>query len=101
MGNRQWGMNRRRALVVVDTQVRYVDDAKPLHDRERFIANIQSLIRDARATKAPVVYIQHLRKTDDPSEAGPSAFDVHPSIAPLEGEATIFKRASDSFYQSD
>jgi nicotinamidase-related amidase len=94
-------MRGKQALVIVDTQVRYVDDENPIHNREQFFATLQSLIARARSAGTPVVYIQHFRKGEAPGQAGLAGIDIHPSIAPQDGEPVIPKRASDSFYQSE
>jgi nicotinamidase-related amidase len=94
-------MQSKQALVIVDTQVRYVDDENPLHNRDQFIATLQSLLDRARLAGTPVVYIQHFRNGEFPEQEGLAGIDVHPSIAPRDSEPVIPKRASDSFYQSD
>ena len=93
--------HRKQALVIVDTQVRYVEDVNPLHKQDQFIANVQSLIGRARAAGAPVVFVQHFRDGEAPGQIGLEGIEVHPAIAPQDGEPVIPKRASDSFYQSD
>lgn len=94
-------MHGKQALVIVDTQVRYVDDENPLHNRDQFIANLQSLLGRARAAGTPVVYVQHFRKGEAPGRLGMAGIDILPAIAPQPGEAVIPKRASDSFFGSD
>jgi nicotinamidase-related amidase len=94
-------MQSKQALVIVDTQVRYVDDENPLHNRDQFIATLQSLLDRARLAGTPVVYIQHFRNGESPGQEGLAGIDIHPSIAPRDSEPVIPKRASDSFYQSD
>jgi nicotinamidase-related amidase len=94
-------MHGKQALVIVDTQIRYVDDEYPLHNRDQFIANLQSLLGRARAAGTPVVYVQHFRKGEEPGQAGLAGIEIHPAIEPQVDEPVIPKRASDSFYQSE
>ena len=86
-------MGGKQALVIVDTQVRYVDDENPIHNREQFIATLQSLIAGARSAGTPVVYIQHFRNGEAPGQSDLAGIDIHPSIAPRDGEPVIPKRA--------
>jgi nicotinamidase-related amidase len=94
-------MHGKHALVIIDTQVRYVGDENPIHNQDRFIATIQSLIERARAAGTPVVYVQHFRMSEEPGQAGLAGIEIHPAIAPRDGELVVPKRASDSFYQSE
>jgi nicotinamidase-related amidase len=93
-------MPGKRALVVIDVQERYVNDRAPIHDQERFLATMRSLIDRARATGTPVVYVQHYRRGESPGQPGVEGIEIHPAIAPIDGEPVVPKGASDSFYAS-
>ena len=93
-------MSTNTALLVIDVQVGLVEGAEPAYRGAEMLANINSLLTRARTTGTPVIFIQH-----DGSEGGRLAVDspgwqIHPAIAPIDGEAIIRKRASDSFYET-
>src|SRR5262245_64913370 len=52
-------MPSRTALLVVDVQTGLLRADPPLHERDRFLANMCRLIESARASQVPVVYLRH------------------------------------------
>lgn len=85
------------ALMVIDVQVGVVEEA---HRRDEVLTTINQLLEQARKSGTPVIYVQH----EDPSgsgydlEVGMPTWQIHPAIAPHEGETIIHKQASDSFH---
>ena len=79
------------ALVVVDVQNDVVANA---HDRDAVVANISSLVREARASATPVIWVQHSSEelpTDTPG------WQFVPELSPAAGEPIVHKRYGDSF----
>lgn len=83
------------ALLVVDVQKGLIDD-HPYREIE-LLEEICALIGRARANEVEVLYVRHCE--DDPKGLFPGspAWQVHPAIAPLEGERVFDKRFSSAF----
>jgi nicotinamidase-related amidase len=81
--------------IVIDVQVGLIEAA--YHCNE-VLASINTLLSKARTTGTPVIYIQHDGPKGHGLEVGTPAWEIHPAIAPQEGELIVDKRASDSFY---
>lgn len=94
-------MNGMKTLLIVDAQVAMVDEEPPLTNRDAVMANLKDLLSRARGSDMPVVFVQHIDAQYEPMQPGKPGFEVHPDIAPLPGEASVHKRACDSFYQTD
>lgn len=84
------------ALLVIDAQVGMFS-GKPIYRAEETLERIAGLIAQARAAQVPVIYIQD----DDVGGYGTPEWEVHPRLAPLEGEVRIRKLAADAFVDSD
>ncbi|WP_099191970.1 cysteine hydrolase family protein [Tepidibacter mesophilus] len=93
-------MNKKTALLIVDAQfAMFCDENNKLHEEEGVLNNIYTLLRKARKTKTPIIFIQH---TEDRGEykKGTKTWEIHPKIAPIEGELVIEKHTWDSFHQT-
>lgn len=90
----------RTALLVVDVQVGLIDGAHPAYHKSEVLAHIQTLLKSARASQTPVIYIQHAGDAGGSLEVHSAGWQIHPQVAPQEGETVLSKRASDSFYQT-
>jgi len=77
------------ALLVVDAQTGVVAEA---HDRDRVVANIESLVASARDAGVPVVWVQH--HDEHLVRESPSWELV---LKPLENEPLVEKSYGDSF----
>lgn len=87
-------MSTDTALVIIDTQIGVIE---PAYHGTEVLAAISTLLKQARAAATPVIYVQH----DGPGlEFGTAAWQIHPDIAPKDGEPVVHKRASDSFYET-
>jgi len=62
---------------------------------------VAGLLDRARRADVPVIYIQHMYKDFPIMEKGQPMWNVHPAIAPQEGETTIEKWHADAFYESN
>lgn len=90
-------MSKDTALVIIDTQVGLIE---PGYRGKEVLQNIHTLLTRARANGTPVIYIQHYEPKGYQLEVNTPPWEIHPSIAPQEGEPVVHKRASDSFYDT-
>ncbi|NIM42880.1 MAG: isochorismatase family protein [Hydrogenophaga sp.] len=92
-----------RALLVIDLQNEYFPTGKlPLVGIEPATANAARVIADARAKGVPVIHVRHeAGKPDAPVfTPGTPNVQIHPSVAPVEGEAVIVKHFPNSFRET-
>jgi nicotinamidase-related amidase len=92
-------MAGRTALVVIDVQLGMFDapGEPPVPGGELLLQKIRGLIGEAREAGAPVIYVQHCDEPGGLLEEGTERWEVHPRIAPLDGDPTVKKRTPDSF----
>lgn len=88
------------ALLIIDVQIGLVD-LMPAEVQSNVLPKIKTLLTKARASKVPVIYIQHDGGKGHPLEAHSKGWEIHPSIMPIDGEPIIRKRESDSFFGTD
>ncbi len=81
----------RTALVVVYVQTGVVADA---WQRDAIVQNIAGVVRRARASDVPVLWVQH---GDDELKPGSPEWQWVPELQPLDGEARIDKRHNSAF----
>ncbi len=79
------------ALLVVDVQQGVVEGA---HQRDEVVANVASLVEQARAAKVPVVWVQH---SSEDLASGSDQWQIVPELAPADAEPLVHKRYADSF----
>jgi nicotinamidase-related amidase len=79
------------ALLVVDVQNGVVERA---HERDAVVANIASLVEQARQEQVPVVWVQH---SDEQLAKGSDNWRIVPELAPGDAEPHIDKNYGDSF----
>jgi nicotinamidase-related amidase len=79
------------ALLVVDVQNCVVKEA---HERDAVVANIASLVEQARRDQVPVVWVQH---SDEAIAEGSDDWEIVPELDPSEAEPLIAKRYGDAF----
>lgn len=82
------------ALLIVDVQQGVVANA---HERDRVIANIDTVVQRARAAGTPVIWVQHA------DEGLPEGSDEWQYVAELrrdEGEPLVHKHFGDSFEET-
>ncbi len=90
-------MSTETALVVIDVQKGLMEEA---YQRDEILSRIDTLLARARASQAPVIYVQHDGPRGHGLEVGTDAWQIHPAIAPQNGEPIVNKRASDAFYDT-
>lgn len=85
------------ALLIIDVQNIMFGPGEPVHESERLLSNLRTLIDRAHASAVPVVYVQHNGPEDAPHAPGGLGWPIHPSIAPRDGETVVQKSTPDSF----
>jgi len=79
------------ALLVIDVQNGVVGGA---HDRDAVVANVGSLVEQARQEEVPVVWVQH---SDDQLAKGSDDWLIVPELAPDDAEPHVHKSYADAF----
>jgi nicotinamidase-related amidase len=79
------------ALLIVDVQNGVVAAG---HERDAVVANIGSLVEQARRERVPVIWVQHINKE---LVRGSEPWRIVPELAPGEAEPLVEKRYGDSF----
>lgn len=89
-----------KALMVIDVQNGMFLEADPVFEGERLLGKISDLLAKARAADVPVFYVQHNEAAGQPLEYGTEGWEIHPAIAPEQGDMVIHKKTPDSFYNT-
>jgi nicotinamidase-related amidase len=90
------------ALLIIDVQLGMFDERFPVFNGDDLLSTIQSLIHKARTAQMPIVFVQHNGKDEnDPIYPGLPGWQIHPEIAPLEGDTIIHKDHPDAFQNTD
>jgi nicotinamidase-related amidase len=93
-----------RALVIVDIQRDYFPGgAHPLEHPQEAAAQAKRLLDSFRAAGEPVVHVRHLWDEDDATfmRPGTDGVEIHPDVAPLDGELVITKAYPNSFRETE
>jgi nicotinamidase-related amidase len=94
---REESVEQNTALLVIDVQMFGFGEDSSVHPGEALLAKIGGLIVRARAAGVPVIYVQHCGAEGEIDEPGTPAWELHPAIAPAEGEPMVQKRHPDAF----
>jgi nicotinamidase-related amidase len=92
-------MHDNTALLIVDVQIGMFDESDPVHDGDKLLATLGTLISRARTAGIPIVYVQH-EGASRPLHPGSPGWPIHPSIAPTDRDLVIRKRNPDSFQEA-
>jgi nicotinamidase-related amidase len=84
-----------RALLVIDVQKDVVANAVKTPE---VIANINSLISNARTSNVPVIWVQH---SDDYLVKGSTGWEIVDELKPLPDDVRIYKTHPSSFAETD
>lgn len=89
---------RHTALLVIDVQNDYW--RPPRQPRATFVRTATALLACARRRGYTVVHVQHAnpRPNARTFRQGTPGFDIHPSFAPVPGEARIVKHTPGAFF---
>jgi nicotinamidase-related amidase len=79
------------ALLIIDVQNCVVEDA---HERDAVVANIGSLVDQARRDAVPVVWVQH---SDEEIVRGSEGWRIVPELTPRDTEPLVEKNHGDAF----
>lgn len=94
-------MSDKTALLVVDVQVEMFSDPKnPVYKGQEMLDNIEVLIRKARDSKTPVIYVQHTENDDKAMGKGKPGWEIHPKITPIKGDTIVLKSTPSSFHKT-
>ena len=91
-------MSKDTALVVIDAQMGVVGEA---YQRDEVLDNINLLLDRARSSDTPVIYVQHNELMEGGLVPGTLLWQIHPAVAPREGEPVVQKESPDSFHKTD
>ncbi len=79
------------ALLVIDVQNGVVEGA---YERNAVVANVASLVDEARRERVPVVWVQH---SDEQLPKGSDGWRIVPELTPGDAEPLVEKNYGDSF----
>jgi len=88
------------ALLVIDMQVGNFQGSDPVFEGEKLLSKVKSLIGKARDAGIPIFYVQNKGGKGDPDEFGTLGWEIHPAIAPKEGDIMIEKETPDAFHET-
>lgn len=88
------------ALLMIDIQNAMFGPDEICHLPERILANATDLLTRARASGAPVYFVQHC-ESEGGFKPGGAGWQIHPAVAPKVGELVTEKWAASSFYKTD
>ena len=86
-------------LLIIDAQVNMFK-SEPVHDGENVLTKIKQLLDKARESQIPIVFMQNQGGSGDPDEPGTLGWEIHPILAPINGEVVFTKETPNSFYKT-
>ena len=86
------------ALLVIDMQNALIEEGA--YQAEAVLDRIGGLLAQARETNTPVIFIQHEEDEYPAMNYGAPGWQIHPAIAPVDGEPAVRKRTADSFHET-
>jgi len=86
----------KRALLVIDVQNAMIHVDEPVYHASETIENIQKIIKKARLSNIPVIYIQH-NELGSEFEYGKVTWQIANEVKPYEDDVLIHKTSPDSF----
>lgn len=89
------------ALLVIDMQAGNFSPPDPIYEGIRLLSKAKKLVTRARSAKALIVYVQNNGNDGDPDAYGSPGWEIHPSIAPIEGDLVIQKHTPDAFHETN
>jgi len=86
------------AVVMIDMQnSMFMGPNEYPYRPDETLAAARLVLDRAREAGVPVVHVQHQHARYAPMQPGNIGFEIHPTVAPIEGEPVIVKRSSDAF----
>lgn len=86
------------SLLIIDVQLGNFEEPHSIHKGDELLAKVKGMITRARSAQIPVIYIQNDGGRGDPDEYGTPGWEIHPSIAPVEGDMVVRKQSPDAFH---
>jgi nicotinamidase-related amidase len=90
-----------KALLIIDMQVCHFPPDDLPHRAREVLEIDRWLIDRARASRVPVIFVQHCGAKGSAYEPGTPGWQIHPQLEPREGEAVVQKRHPDSFQDTE
>ena len=88
------------ALLIIDLQVGNFSEPDPIVNGKVLLRKARKLISKARNKKTHVIFIQNNGGKGDPDELNTKGWEIHPLVAPIDGEIIIQKTTPDSFHET-
>jgi len=82
-------------------QVGNFSEPDPIYKGNELLAKVKNLITKARSTQTPIVYIQNNGSSGDPDAYGTPGWEIHPSLAPVDGDIVVQKTTPDAFHKTN
>ncbi len=92
-------MNRDTALLLIDTQINMFSP-NPVYQVDALLSRLVSLLAKARAAGLVIVYAQNNGGPDEPDAPHTPGWDIHPALAPQEGDIVIQKDTPNAFHMT-
>jgi nicotinamidase-related amidase len=89
------------ALLIIDMQVGNFSEPAPIYEGNELLAKVKSLIARARSAQIPIFYVQNNGGSGDPDAYGTPGWEIHPSIALVEGNVMVQKQTPDAFHETN
>jgi nicotinamidase-related amidase len=86
-----------KALLIIDVQKGMFQEGSVVYKGNQLIFTLQKLIKKARDTNTPIIYVQHNAPAGKPLEFGKEGWEIHSEIAPRPFDIIIQKTTPDSF----
>lgn len=93
-----------RALLIIDVQNDYFPGGRcELVGSVQALERVKAVLNRFREKECPVIFVQHVNTRPGASFFIPdtSGVEIHPDIAPVEGEPVVVKHAPNSFFRTN
>src|SRR3546814_7764060 len=88
-------------LLVIDLQRGMFGPGGPPYEGEAVLSRIAGLLGRARERGAAVLHVRHNGGPGDDLERHAPGWEIHPAVAPLDGEPVIDKDSCSAFHGTD
>ncbi|MEU6267863.1 cysteine hydrolase family protein [Saccharopolyspora shandongensis] len=88
-------------LILVDYQNTYTRGVMELDGWQEALDSGAALLARAREAGAPVIHVVHDSGEGTPYDIRAEIGQIHPSVAPVDGEPVVVKHAPNSFHGTD
>jgi nicotinamidase-related amidase len=89
------------AFLIIDIQLGNFIGSYPVHEGDRLLKRVRSLIDKARSARTLIIYVQNKGGDGDPDEYGTSGWEIHPLIKPEPVDLVIQKGSPDAFHETN